>query len=1051
MTQPNSDAGQARDRNDGKPSELIPTSMRGVFLTEPASGGFVPRFVTRTESIRVRRRMRRPGDNSNLDRDWAGVFIAGNWTSATGTWVVPVVSKPDQPEGTDGGWDSSSWVGLDGASFSDDVLQAGVEQAVTGHGEFGIGEGDATYSAWFEWFGPNTADSPDYLHEVVIPNFEVNPGDSVSCTIQYNGPPAPAAAGGALDGYETTFNDQQHVNFLDADGNVHEFYFDGSAWQHNNLTSLAAGSAPPAAPGSPLDGYETAFNDQHVNYLDADGNVHELYYDGSSWQHNNLTAFATGSPPAAVPGSPLDGYQTAFNNQQHVNYLDADGNVHELYYDGSSWQHNNLTALASGSPPAAVPGSPLDGYQTTFNDQQHVNYLDADGNVHELYYDGSSWQHNNLTALASGSPPAAVPGSPLDGYQTTFNDQQHVNYLDADGNVHELYYDGSSWQHNNLTALAAAPAAMPGSRLDGYQTAYNSQQHVNYLDVYGNVHELYYDGSSWQHNNLTALAYALDAQASGVQHGLLADALDGYQTAYNSQQHVNYLDTAGDVHELYYDGSSWRENNLTMIARGSPPPVAPGSALDGYSTEYNSQQHVNYLDTAGNVHELYYDGTDWVHNNLTEVAKADAFPAGAGSPLAGYQSIEQQSVNYLDPAGAVHQLTYANGWIHTNLSTAAVDSPPGSGSPPPAAPDSALAGYGDSTGQMVYYLDADGNVQVMAISINVGWNHGNATMAAGATAFPAAPGSRLTAYAGHVNYLDTAGNVHELYWDADGGHHNNLTAIAAGSPPPAAAGSPLDGYWTYYNSQPHVNYLDTDGNVHELYYDGSGWKHNNLTEIAAGSPPPAAAGSPLDGYSTEYNNQQHVNYLDFGGDVHELYYNGSQWVHNDLTEIAYAQDGPIPGAPVAAGASPLAGYSTDYNSQQHVTYLDAAGHVHELYYNGSQWVHNDLTLFAGRTGQITLANVTTGVQFTLSLLPPPGVSFAGQSAEWIMEAPNTGVPVTSLPKFTEVKFAQAGCSGPGGATGDPAQGDTVDIFGFGDQLTSTTVAPGTVTIDFIAP
>jgi hypothetical protein len=31
--------------------------------------------------------------------------------------------------------------------------------------------------------------------------------------------------------------------------------------------------------------------------------------------------------------------------------------------------------------------------------------------------------------------------------------QQHVNYIGVDGDVHELWFD-SAWHHNNLTLLA---------------------------------------------------------------------------------------------------------------------------------------------------------------------------------------------------------------------------------------------------------------------------------------------------------------------------------------------------------------------------------------------------------------------------------------------------------------------------------------------------------------------------------------------------------------------------------------------------------------------
>ena len=117
-----------------------------------------------------------------------------------------------------------------------------------------------------------------------------------------------------------------------------------------------------------------------------------------------------------------------------------------MFYD-SHWHHNDLTLLATA--PSAAPGSHIDGYQTEFNSQQHVNYIGADNHIHELFYI-NSWSHNDLTQLANA--PAAAPASPVDGYQTSFNDQQHVNFLGTDNHVHELVYI-DSWQHNNLTDL----------------------------------------------------------------------------------------------------------------------------------------------------------------------------------------------------------------------------------------------------------------------------------------------------------------------------------------------------------------------------------------------------------------------------------------------------------------------------------------------------------------------------------------------------------------------------------------------------------------------
>lgn len=146
------------------------------------------------------------GTNSNAS--WGGCAISGgpsSWNGVTGFWVIPTVSQPPEPQGNEGGWDSSSWIGLDGsiASLSDDVVQAGVDQRVNAAGQ-------PTYTAWFEWFVLPPANNPPgtqldskgypvgwgvgkkngkytYIDQVSIPNFPVTAGQTVMCSVMYNG------------------------------------------------------------------------------------------------------------------------------------------------------------------------------------------------------------------------------------------------------------------------------------------------------------------------------------------------------------------------------------------------------------------------------------------------------------------------------------------------------------------------------------------------------------------------------------------------------------------------------------------------------------------------------------------------------------------------------------------------------------------------------------------------------------------------------------------------------------------------------------------------
>jgi len=121
-------------------------------------------------------------DTNFVNSAWSGAGIrGGSWDGIIGFWCIPFVSEPSEPQGLIGGWTSSSWIGIDGFDIgivSNDVLQAGIEQAVD---QFG----NASYVAWFEWFAPQQAGSPPYIFQTNITNFPVSPGEEVYCSVQY--------------------------------------------------------------------------------------------------------------------------------------------------------------------------------------------------------------------------------------------------------------------------------------------------------------------------------------------------------------------------------------------------------------------------------------------------------------------------------------------------------------------------------------------------------------------------------------------------------------------------------------------------------------------------------------------------------------------------------------------------------------------------------------------------------------------------------------------------------------------------------------------------
>jgi hypothetical protein len=144
----------------------------------------VPEFDVQVGVTHRLRGAKQVADGQFTSDNWSGATLrppAGHsWSGAVGYWTIPTVSEPTEPQGTEGGWNSSSWVGIDGGYGSNDVLQAGIQQRVDA-------QGNASYVAWYEWFAPQQPNSPGYIWQTNISNFPVSPGQQVYCSAQYIG------------------------------------------------------------------------------------------------------------------------------------------------------------------------------------------------------------------------------------------------------------------------------------------------------------------------------------------------------------------------------------------------------------------------------------------------------------------------------------------------------------------------------------------------------------------------------------------------------------------------------------------------------------------------------------------------------------------------------------------------------------------------------------------------------------------------------------------------------------------------------------------------
>ncbi|KAI9825140.1 MAG: hypothetical protein M1819_000598 [Sarea resinae] len=101
--------------------------------------------------------------------NWAGAVYTSppsgqTFNGVSGSFNVP---SPKAGSGSESSWSSSAWVGIDGDTYGDAILQSGVDFTVDS-------SGDVSYDAWYEWY-------PDGAYD--FDGISFSAGDEVSVTI----------------------------------------------------------------------------------------------------------------------------------------------------------------------------------------------------------------------------------------------------------------------------------------------------------------------------------------------------------------------------------------------------------------------------------------------------------------------------------------------------------------------------------------------------------------------------------------------------------------------------------------------------------------------------------------------------------------------------------------------------------------------------------------------------------------------------------------------------------------------------------------------------
>jgi hypothetical protein len=327
----------------------------------------------------------------------------------------------------------------------------------------------------------------------------------------------------------------EHVVYRGRNGNVIELWFNrAGAWHSNDLTVATTGNG--AAVRADIDPTGYAINGMQCVVFSSDDHIWRFSFDGSSWQKSDLTALS--GAPVAGGDNRVVGY--SWGNAEHVVYRDGQGIIIELRSDAPGvWTYNpigaGISAPSAGSDPSVY----------VWGDAKHIVYVGGPtGNITELWKAGTgAWNVNDLT-IASGGPISGVNlnGENYNPSGYSSGDAEHVVYVGADGNVHQLSFTGKgAWTWTNLSAASKDPNKPDGQPFGYFE---GGAQHAVYLGIDNHIHEIWLDAKgSWNTNDLTVAAGFPTAPASDPM---------GY--AWGGAEHVVYLgvEPGNDIHELWF-------------------------------------------------------------------------------------------------------------------------------------------------------------------------------------------------------------------------------------------------------------------------------------------------------------------------------------------------------------------------------------------------------------------------------------------------------------------------------------------------------------------
>lgn len=134
-------------------------------LAAPSGHGLASRVARRSGHLSHPKQSNQT--NTDYSSNWSGAVLTSppsgtTFTSVSAEFTVP---SPQSVDGQSGS--SSAWVGIDGDTYSNAILQTGIDFSVDSYG-------DISYDAWYEWY-------PDYAYD--FSGLSINAGDTIYVSV----------------------------------------------------------------------------------------------------------------------------------------------------------------------------------------------------------------------------------------------------------------------------------------------------------------------------------------------------------------------------------------------------------------------------------------------------------------------------------------------------------------------------------------------------------------------------------------------------------------------------------------------------------------------------------------------------------------------------------------------------------------------------------------------------------------------------------------------------------------------------------------------------